>query len=301
MNDIRIPRTLFPALLIGLLASAASAGAPAPEAPAVTTVPGGTPVKATAPTWVENPSLTLRMTAQTSQGSAAATPAATGGEVFDSSDYQSILLLPVAGDAAYVLDLKAVEALAYPKSSVMANDGTLQRPDRKGARSLGRFETDPDGRIRFSDGASEIATEPAPPLIGPLTRAKLEERQPGYARRTRIYHPDAAMVAKLAGVKRPVQILAFFGTWCQICKHHLPALLATLDAARNPKLELSLVGIDENVAEPRGLITQYRVMTTPTILVLVDGQELGRIEEDPRISVEADLADILVGPGEGGR
>jgi len=301
MNGIRIPKVLFPALLIGLLASAARAGDPAPGAPAVAVVPGATPAKTAAPTWVENPSMTLRMTVQTSQGSPAVTPVITGGEVFDSSDYQSILLLPVAGDAAYVLDLKAVEVLAVPKSSVMTNDGTLQRPDRVGARSLGRFETDPDGRIRFSDGGTEIAAEPAPPLVGSLTLGQLEERQPGYARRARTYHPDAAMVARLAGVKRPAQIVAFFGSWCQICKHHVPALLATLDAARNPNLTLSLVGVDENVTEPRGPIAQYQVVATPTILVLVGGEELGRIEEDPRVSIEADLADILVGPGEGGR
>jgi len=35
--------------------------------------------------------------------------------------------------------------------------------------------------------------------------------------------------------------------------------------------------------------------------VLVDGQELGRIEEEAKVSVEADLAGILVGSREGGR
>lgn len=254
--------------------------------------------KPSAQAWLENAGMALRVTESVPN---AGTVTITNGEVYDRADYQAMFLLPSAGDFAYVLDLKTQQISPLPKSGALGADGN-PRPGIGGAtRSGARFDTNAEGRIHFAEGAREIFVEAAPPLLGPIARADLETRYPGYARRTRVYQPDVAMIAKLAAAKLPAEILVFFGSWCQICKHELPALLATLDAARNPNLKLALVAVDENVAEPKDLISQYRIIATPTILVLVDGQELGRIEEEAKVSVEADLAGILVGSREGGR
>jgi thiol-disulfide isomerase/thioredoxin len=251
------------------------------------------PAAKPAPTWAVNSTLMLTITEAAPK--AGAVPP-TSGEVFDRSDYQAILLLPTAGDLAYVLDLKAHQVLAYARATVVAADGEPHPLTTETGRPVAQFVAEPDGRIRFTEGARQFLVEPAPPVLGPITRAALEARQPGYARRAKAYHADPAMIAKLASVQRPAEILAFFGTWCLICQKELPALLATLDAAANPNLKLALVAVDENVIEPRDLISQYKVTTTPTMIVLIDGQELGRLEEEPEGTVEAELANILVGP-----
>jgi thiol-disulfide isomerase/thioredoxin len=252
----------------------------------------------TAPGWIENAALTLRVMA------AAPTPdamAGTGGEVFDRTDYQSILLVPADGDLAYVLDLARREATPYPKTAILGDDGSPRMPAAVSTRPAAAFDIAPDGTLHFTDAGQQFFVQAAAPLTGPLTRATLDDRQPGYARRARLYRPDAATVARLAAARLPAEIVVFFGTWCRTCKHDLPALLATLDAAKNPNLRLTLIATDENLAEPADLISRFRVVTTPTVIVQVDGQELGRIEEDPEVSMEADLAAILVGPERTGR
>jgi thiol-disulfide isomerase/thioredoxin len=279
--------TLIAIAILGLGTAAVSAAGPAPASQ-----------RANDPTWIENPGLTLRVTDPASQAKAGAS---TGGEVFDRSDFQAMLLLPAAGDLAYVLDLKTQQVAAYARPAVLGADGNPRAVAPAGGRPVAPFDTNPEGQIHFMDGGRTLLIETAPPLLGPIAWADLVERYPGYARRAAAYRPDAAKVARLAAAKLPAEIVVFFGTWCQICRHELPALVATLDAAKNPNFKLSLVAIDENVIEPKDLISQYSVLTTPTTIVTIDGQELGRIEEEPRVSVEADLAGILLGPDEGSR
>ncbi len=264
---------------------------------ALVTVAGAQPAAKPLP-WSVNTTYELTVTQPAPKAEALA---AGTGEVFDRSDFQAILLLPTSGDLAYVLDLKPQQVLVYPRAGVVGADGEPHPLAAAEGKPLAPFVTEPDGRIVFSDGARHFTLAAAPPLLGPISRAELEARQPGYVRRAKAYRPDPDAISRIATVQRPVEILAFFGTWCLICQHELPAHLATLDAAANPNLTLSLVAVDENVAEPRDLIAQYRVVTTPTMIVLADGQELGRVEEEAKGTVEAALAEILVGPAEGGR
>ncbi len=260
---------------------------------------------APAPAWAENVSLEMQVApVAPADADPQSRPAIdpTGGEIFDSADYQSMLLLPAALEIAYVLDLQTGRAVAYPKDAVLAADGGLCKPTAPPLRDAGLFVTDKDGRIHFTDANQRILIQPAPPLVGPVSRADLESRHPVYARRAHLYKPDVAVVRELSAVRGPIEIVACFGTWCTTCKEVLPALLATLDAAHNPQIHLTLVGLDENMSEPKDVIERYAVVATPTIIVLTDGIEQGRIEEKPQDSVESDLAAILaVSPGARGR
>jgi len=287
LHRIAPPRLAVLAVAILGLAAAASAAGPAPARPS-----------AGDPSWIDNPGLTLRVTDATSKPG---TTAAAGGEVFDRSDFQALLLLPGTGDLAYVADLRTQQVAAYARPEMLGADGNPRPAPPAGGHPVAQFDTNAQGRIHFAAGGREFFVEAAAPLLGPIARADLLARYPAYARRAAAYRPDAGQVARLAAVKQPTELAVFFGTWCQICRYELPALLATLDAAKNPNLKLTLIALDENAMEPKELISQYQVVTTPTTIALIDGEELGRIEEEPKASVEADLADILVGPSAGGR
>ncbi|MFH1143893.1 MAG: thioredoxin family protein [Candidatus Eisenbacteria bacterium] len=223
------------------------------------------------------------------------------GEVFDSSDYQSMLLLPPIGDQAYILDLASLKARAYPRSAVVTADGSVRMPSADQGREAGVASTDEEGRIRLAHLGKSILVEPAPPLVGTLSRSELEARQPVYARHAHSYHPDPGMVTILAANRHPVEILAFFGSWCRTCKNLLPALIATLDAADNPAFHLVLIGLDENMQEPAELIATHGLSATPSFIFLTDGYELGRIEDQPRKTIEADFVEILLELDGGGQ
>ena len=281
------------ALLVTCLAGAVASGAQTPAAGTPAPVRGGS--DADAPYWIENAE--LEAVRRPSADAAAQSPgdaAPTRGEVFDSADYQFLLLVGPTWEEALVLSLGASEVRAFPAGEVVGRDGRPRRVDPAAGRAVAGFTSHADGRITFEATDHDYAIEPAAPLVGEIPIAALFARQPVYERRARGYTPDPVALAKLAGIAEDVEIVAFFGTWCQICKKHLPALLSTIDHAGNPHLKLTLIAVSEDGAEPADWIEACGAgYATPTFIVRVDQAEIGRIEEEPRVSVEGDLVEIL--------
>lgn len=236
--------------------------------------------------WIENSELCVERSGPDG--------ARTLGEVLDSADYQRLLLMSRAWDATFILDLNTNEVVRQPLAAVAAPDGLLLDPAAESGTVAATFFANDAGEISFYCDESEFSIVPAPPLIGEITREELFHRLPAYGRRTLSYRPNPASVRALAAVNAEIEIVAFFGSWCQLCKHHLPALLSALDAAENPHLKIKLVAVDEEVMQPAELIETYQLGSrTPAFIARFDGIELGRIEEEPVESIEADLAVIL--------
>jgi hypothetical protein len=277
-----------------------ASGATGPAAASVTAQasPGD---QEAAPYWIENAEL------QAARQPAGDDPEAVGrgeefitrGEVFDSADYQYLLLVSPAWEEALVLSLGTGDVAAYPLTAVMGSDGRPSRVDPAAGTRVASFTTHEDGRITFGTTDVDYIVEPAAPLVGEIPLPVLFARQPAYARRAAGYTPDPAMIAKLAGIAQDVEIVAFFGTWCQICKKQFPALISTIEHAGNPHLKLTPIAVSEDGTEPADWIEACGAgYATPTFIVRIHGEEVGRIEEEPRVSVEADLVEILAGaPG----
>jgi thiol-disulfide isomerase/thioredoxin len=219
------------------------------------------------------------------------------GEVYDSADYQYLLLLGGTWEMAFVLDLAPRHATPYPLQTILTPGGDLKKPGVQGASPPIPFAVDEAGRLTFSYLQDHYTIEPQPPMLGVISQQELFARQPVYKRRAGAYAPDPAILARLAEWSEDVEIVAFFGSWCQLCKHHLPSLLKVLQLATNSHLHLTMVALDENMNEPYDWITDWEVGYTPSFIVCIDGAEVGRIEEEPEISIEADLAQILIGDG----
>ena len=80
-----------------------------------------------------------------------------------------------------------------------------------------------------------------------------------------------------------------FGTWCHDSKREVPRMLRILDSAGVGTEQISLIGVDINKAEPKGREKLYNLRNTPTLILLKNGKEVGRIIERPNVSLEADL------------
>jgi len=252
------------------------------------------------PRWIANPELCMRLTVF--ELPAGFTPPAEyvagdefvlPGEVFDSADYQSMLCVAERWPLIYEVSLATSDVRAYPRVEVEFDEGLPCALPASGSTSAGMFMTDNEGQILFADAYADVAIAPVPPLVGTITRAELQARQPIYERRAADYTPDPAALRALSAINAPVTVIAFFGTWCSVCKHVVPALLATVDQSENEQITVELVGLDENVSQPAELIERHAIYTTPTLVILRDGTEVGRIESEPQMAVEWDLVDIL--------
>lgn len=141
-------------------------------------------------------------------------------------------------------------------------------------------------------------------LIGPLTRAQWLAFAPALREEYAAYHPDPQVVEALAAVPRDITLVCVLGTWCGDSRREVPRLWKVLDAAANPGFTLLMFAAgrtgDAAAAaweRAHGVVPGYRqrfgAERVPTIVVLEDGREIGRIVETPAVSLEADLAAIL--------
>lgn len=131
-------------------------------------------------------------------------------------------------------------------------------------------------------------------FIGPMTPETLLSDYSEFTSHYRDYEPSPADIERLAAVDRPTTLLVMFGTWCHDSAREVPRLLKLLAAADNPQLTLKLLAVPVS----KQLLPQTREFNlryTPTIVVLRDGVEVGRITERPRQSLAGDLRQILAG------
>lgn len=100
----------------------------------------------------------------------------------------------------------------------------------------------------------------------------------------------------LKGIKkrklRALKILAFMGTWCHDSNREIPRLMRVCEELGIAD-QLELYGVDVNKTSIFGREEGYGVKNTPTIIFFLDGEEIGRVIEEPEVSFEAYLAEIL--------
>jgi thiol-disulfide isomerase/thioredoxin len=214
--------------------------------------------------------------------------------LFDSPDYQQQLLVPGPGEECFLLLLKDRTVRRLPAGALAWSKGDRPSPDPTQGEAVGEF-TLLSGIVEFEAGDAHWSIRPQPALVGVVTAESLRKEKPEYFHAAAKYVPDAAAVKTLRAVQGETKIIAFFGTWCLICKHYLPHLLKTMEAAANAKISVEYVGVTEDHAEPAEILKKYQVDTTPVFVVLQGGREIGRITEEPDDSVEKDLALILGG------
>lgn len=114
-----------------------------------------------------------------------------------------------------------------------------------------------------------------------------------YSQNLKPYTGSKEAVAAFAKQKDSVQLVIFFGTWCEDSHTILPKLFSFLDVAGFSDDRITLIGVDRNKKTISHFTDAFNVINVPTIMVMKDGKEIGRIVEYGRYGmVEKELAEI---------
>ncbi len=130
-------------------------------------------------------------------------------------------------------------------------------------------------------------------IIGKTTSEEVREQHKIFDIYTKRYKPNSESLKYLTEIQDSVQIYVLFGTWCHDSKKQIPAFMKTVELAQNPLIIVEYTGVSRKKKEPNELLERWMIKRTPTFIIFRNGQEYGRIIEEPVHSMEQDLVSIL--------
>lgn len=93
------------------------------------------------------------------------------------------------------------------------------------------------------------------------------------------YQPDQRYVAALEAAKNKYTFLVFGGTWCDDTRVILPKFFALQEKSGISDQRITLVGVDNAKKSIGNLATVMNITNVPTVIVLENGKEVGRVVE----------------------
>ncbi len=115
-----------------------------------------------------------------------------------------------------------------------------------------------------------------------------------YAENLKGYNPNKAAIEGLRLHKDSIQLLVFMGTWCEDSHVIIPKFYALLEAASFSKDKVTLIGVDRSKVTLSHLAEALNIKSVPTIIILKNGKELGRVVEYGKYGLfDMEMGEIL--------
>ncbi len=129
------------------------------------------------------------------------------------------------------------------------------------------------GHFLFED----LLTEP----LFPWMKAGIEE-----------YAPDSNALKFLKKNLPGYELVIFLGTWCSDSHTMIPSLYKTLQESAMPA-KYAIYGVDMAKEEKYVAHKLYKVEYVPTVILIRNNMEIGRIVETTRDGIETDLKHLI--------
>ncbi|MBA2746872.1 MAG: thioredoxin family protein [Flavisolibacter sp.] len=133
-------------------------------------------------------------------------------------------------------------------------------------------------------------------FVGFITKKDLvtEPSFTWYAQNQQNYTPDANALQALRTQKDSVYFLVFGGTWCDDTRNILPKFFRLTEAAGMADDHITLVGVDASKKTIHHLAEIFKITNVPTIIVLKNGREVGRVIEYGKYGLfDKELGELL--------
>lgn len=116
-----------------------------------------------------------------------------------------------------------------------------------------------------------------------------------YAESQRIYpRPDTAAVAAFRRNKDKIYFIIFGGTWCDDTHFVLPKFFKIQEASGFPEDRIVIYAVDRLKHTTGNIAEALNIINVPTIIVMKDGKELGRVVEYGKTGKwDEELAEII--------
>jgi len=108
------------------------------------------------------------------------------------------------------------------------------------------------------------------------------------------YTPAEAVVTAMQASIGKVQLVLFGGTWCEDTQFILPKFFKLQEQSGFPDAAISFFAADRNKKTIGGIADAFKITNVPTIIVMKDGKEIGRVVEYGKTGQwDKELAELL--------
>lgn len=112
-------------------------------------------------------------------------------------------------------------------------------------------------------------------------------------------HPDKALVNAFVRNRDSIYFIIFTGTWCEDSRYIIPKFFRVQEASKFPEDHITVFAVDRSKRTWGHLARAMDITATPTIIVMKDGKEMGRMVEYGKTGLwDQGLAAIIDGAGD---
>ena len=90
-----------------------------------------------------------------------------------------------------------------------------------------------------------------------------------------------------------ITFMLFAGSWCSDSKEQMPKLYKVLSYCNYPINNIELYGVDRKKEESSGIAKALQILNVPTLIIIKNNNEIGRIVETPSHSWEEDIFNFI--------
>lgn len=149
--------------------------------------------------------------------------------------------------------------------------------------------------IQSSGGwAQNLHDSPDSVVLGEIHRKSLESGFPWFTRNYKRYKPSHKILHKLQPQLSACSFVLVIGTWCSDSREHVPQFFKVADMLRIHPDSIRMFGVDrkkKRILTPE--LSALQIEYVPTILVYRNGNEVGRIVESTKVSMEKELLEMF--------
>lgn len=110
------------------------------------------------------------------------------------------------------------------------------------------------------------------------------------------YQPEYNSLSAFAGMMPPNgEIIIVLGTWCPDSRREVPRMIKVLYSAGVYSNRIRMTGVDRNKQAEGCGVEDLGISRVPTLILMVEGEEWGRITETPETTIENDLMEMVTG------
>jgi hypothetical protein len=214
-------------------------------------------------------------------------------ELFSDPSDRTLLVLSRRIRSAFALTVEEAGIYRIPRAGVrVENEGvTAAVPDSLRPSRVGTYAF-VDSVAAFTAEGLSLRIVPKPLLAGEIAVRDLLEHSPEYRYRRDRYAPSEGAIHDLAGYGELTEVVVLFAVSSPPCGVWVPRLMKVFQAAGNPVFNLIYLSVD---TPDHPALRRYGVNALPAVLIFHRDEELGRIEQAPRTTLEEEVVAILKG------